>query len=513
MKTRAVLFFIMTALILYFSAQASAQSADQEVVSVVDSPDPVTPGNDLTYTITVRNNGPNSATNGGFNASLDGNLTYISTVAPAGFTCSAFGSSVSCTNPSFAPGTVVFTMTVKLAQHLQAFPDGTVSSNFSPSGTTPDPNNGNNGKSVTTAYDSPQVDVSVTATDSPDPVFPDGNITYTVNVTNGGPDSALNARLNVPLNNTLRFQSITIPAGWSCPSLPSVGGGTSFTCTNPSFAPGTATFTIVLQANDEQFGINDQTITQNFNVNSDSNETDNSENSVNVSTAYVTPDADISVSATDSPDPVLPDGSITYTVTVSNTGPDTAPNVRLNVLLNNTLRFQSITVPVGFDCSSAPPPGGGTSFSCATPSMASGGSATFTIVLQANEEQFGNNSQTIVQNFTVNSGIFDPDNNDNTVSVSTQYAGTATAASVTIAGRVTTARGRGIRNAVVRLVDERGEIRTIVTSPFGYYRFTDVAVGRSYTIIVSAKRHIFAQPTQLLSLAGETEGIDFVAEN
>jgi len=39
------------------SLSALAQSADQEVVSVVDSPDPVIPGNTLTYTITLRNNG------------------------------------------------------------------------------------------------------------------------------------------------------------------------------------------------------------------------------------------------------------------------------------------------------------------------------------------------------------------------------------------------------------------------------------------------------------------------
>src|SRR5439155_17156559 len=41
---------------------ASAQSADLSV-SVVDSPDPVAAGGTVTYTITVRNNGPNAATN------------------------------------------------------------------------------------------------------------------------------------------------------------------------------------------------------------------------------------------------------------------------------------------------------------------------------------------------------------------------------------------------------------------------------------------------------------------
>ncbi|HEX7809515.1 MAG TPA: hypothetical protein VF608_12335, partial [Thermoanaerobaculia bacterium] len=47
-----------------------AQSADQEVVSVVDSPDPVTPGATLSYTVTIRNNGPDPAVNGGLNINL-----------------------------------------------------------------------------------------------------------------------------------------------------------------------------------------------------------------------------------------------------------------------------------------------------------------------------------------------------------------------------------------------------------------------------------------------------------
>lgn len=49
---------------------AFAQSADQEVVSVADKPDPITPGATLTYTITMTNHGPDPAVNGGFNVNL-----------------------------------------------------------------------------------------------------------------------------------------------------------------------------------------------------------------------------------------------------------------------------------------------------------------------------------------------------------------------------------------------------------------------------------------------------------
>ena len=73
----------------------------------------------------------------------------------------------------------------------------------------------------------PSSDLGVTATDSPDPVAPDGDITYAVTVTNAGPDPTTNAHLNVILGGTLLFQSITVPAGWTCPALV-VGYGASF---------------------------------------------------------------------------------------------------------------------------------------------------------------------------------------------------------------------------------------------------------------------------------------------
>lgn len=134
-----------------------------------------------------------------------------------------------------------------------------------------------------------EADLSVTATDVPDPVAPDQNISYTVNVTNNSSNGATNARLNVPLNNTLLFQSISTPSGWTC-ATPPVNGGSSFTCTAATLAAGTtSSFIIELKAAQSQFGTTEQTITQNFNVNSDLTDPNNANNSVNVTTTYLTP--------------------------------------------------------------------------------------------------------------------------------------------------------------------------------------------------------------------------------
>ncbi|HEX8140179.1 MAG TPA: Calx-beta domain-containing protein [Pyrinomonadaceae bacterium] len=90
-------------------------------------------------------------------------------------------------------------------------------------------------------------DLSVSKTDSPDPVAIGNNITYTITVTNGGPDTATSAVLSesVPTNTT--FRSITAPAGWTCPTQPALGGTGAISCTNPSFAVGSSVFTLVVR--------------------------------------------------------------------------------------------------------------------------------------------------------------------------------------------------------------------------------------------------------------------------
>jgi hypothetical protein len=87
------------------------------------------------------------------------------------------------------------------------------------------------------------------------------------------------------------------------------------------------------------------------------------------------------------------------------------------------------------------------------------------------------------------------------------------AASVTVTGRVISANGRGIRNVLVSLVDVSGESRTVVTSTLGYFRFTDVPAGQSYTLSAFAKRYTFSRQSQALSIFEDTTDVFFVAEN
>ncbi|MEA2344659.1 MAG: trimeric autotransporter adhesin [Thermoanaerobaculia bacterium] len=420
MNVRRVL--LVLCLVLFPVAAFAAVSADMGITAT-DSPDPVAPDGNITYTVHVTNAGPSTATTAHLNVVMNGTLLWQSMTVPAGWSCPSlsvgFGGSFTCTAAALASGSDdTFTIVLNAGKAQFGVNNQTINQLFGVNAAESDPNNANNNVTVSTSYVAPHADMQITGSDSPDPVAPDGNITYTVNVTNAGPDATTNAHMNVVLNGTLLFQSMTVPAGWSCPSL-SVGFGGSFTCTAANLGLTTSTFTIVLKAGSAQFGVNNQTINQLFTTNSDWGDPNNANNTVTVSTAYVAPHADMQITASDSPDPVAPDGNITYTVNVTNAGPDAATNAHMNVVLNNTLLWQSMTVPAGWTCPSLSV-GNGASFTC---TAASFGVATsvFTIVLKAGSAQFGVNNQTINQVFTTTTDVADPNNANNTATVSTAY--------------------------------------------------------------------------------------------
>src|SRR5688500_18390829 len=120
---------VLVILSLFIVPALFAQSADQEVVSVVDAPDPVTPGSALSYTVTIRNNGPNAAVTGGLNINLSGALTHTTDVVPAGWTCFWLGNNGTCNTPSFAAGvTETLTINTTVSPSLANFADQTISS-------------------------------------------------------------------------------------------------------------------------------------------------------------------------------------------------------------------------------------------------------------------------------------------------------------------------------------------------------------------------------------------------
>jgi subtilisin family serine protease len=80
-----------------------------------------------------------------------------------------------------------------------------------------------------------------------------------------------------------------------------------------------------------------------------------------------------------------------------------------------------------------------------------------------------------------------------------------------VSGRVLTTDGKGINKAVVKITDSTGFVRQISTSTNGFYRFDNVATGRSYTLVAEHKKYEFEKRT--IILIGNAENVDFVGRS
>lgn len=85
-----------------------------------------------------------------------------------------------------------------------------------------------------------------------------------------------------------------------------------------------------------------------------------------------------------------------------------------------------------------------------------------------------------------------------------------TAANVSVSGRILTANGTGLRNAIVSMTDANGNTRTTRTSSLGYYQFADVEVGETYIVAVQSKRFVFSP--QVVAVNDNIADLDFTAQ-
>ncbi|MEJ7848342.1 MAG: LamG-like jellyroll fold domain-containing protein [Pyrinomonadaceae bacterium] len=81
--------------------------------------------------------------------------------------------------------------------------------------------------------------------------------------------------------------------------------------------------------------------------------------------------------------------------------------------------------------------------------------------------------------------------------------------SVSVTGRMLRGDGRGVSKAIVTISDANGVRTSVLTNPFGYYRFT-ISARTAYLLNTSAKQHNFAPI--VFSAAENIKDFDFVAE-
>lgn len=221
------------------------------------------------------------------------------------------------------------------------------------------------------AAETTAVDLRVTIDDNPDPVLlGGGNLTYTITVTNLGPNDASNVTLTDTLPGSVNYVSDT---GGCTPAVPTV------TCTvgNDNATPGNintgSSFSIDIVVTPTSLGTISNSVT------AGATEADlNSANNTNITEdTLVTTTTDLGITKvkTNPPtEPVLVTDDITYRLTVNNTGSDTG-----DITVTDTL-------PAGSTLVSAT----GTNWTCTgtstvtcvrTATLTAGGSSTVDIVM------------------------------------------------------------------------------------------------------------------------------------
>ena len=211
-------------------------------------------------------------------------------------------------------------------------------------------------------------DLSIALAAVPNPVAANSTLTYTINVTNHGPNDAENVTVTDRLpDGNVQFQSVS-GIGWTCIAL-----GQIVTCTRPLVIVGAAPTITIAITTPSQF----TTLVDTATVATDTTDTNSSNNSQMLPVTGATPLADLSITLDDSPDPVTPstlagcsnNDCVDYVVNVHNAGPATSTGLSVVFTLPIDGTFYSV-IGSGWVC---PAPVDGTITCTRSLSLVSGG--------------------------------------------------------------------------------------------------------------------------------------------
>ncbi|HEC76209.1 MAG TPA: DUF11 domain-containing protein, partial [Thermoplasmatales archaeon] len=270
-----------------------------------DTPDPVYTGGWLTYILYVGNDGQDTAYNVTVTDILPQGVTYIVAVPPP-----------SSTNPLIwnfgdrADGWSQYIYIYVLVEKTE----GSIMNYANITSDTSDLNQANNEDWESTNI-TPLADLSITKSDNPDPVDPGEYLEYTLTVTNNGPSNASNVVIKDTLSNKVTFNyAIPPPDGHS--------GNVYYWQAGSMLAGDSRNITINVTVNSGVAG----TILNIANVTSDTPDL-NQANNEDEEITHTQEEADLQITKSDMPDPVIAGNYLEYTLTITNLGPSDAENV------------------------------------------------------------------------------------------------------------------------------------------------------------------------------------------
>jgi uncharacterized repeat protein (TIGR01451 family) len=389
-------------------------------VTKADTPDPVTAGSNITYTITLTNSGtgPAAANTVTLTDILPANTTFVSCTG-AGFTCTNNAGTVTATNTAAIAASATGTITLIVGVNANT-PANTVITNSATAVTTGDTNAANNTGTTTTtvqAAATTNVDLSVTKTDGVSTVDVGGTLTYTIVFSNAGPSAANGAIVTDLFPATLTNVNFTASGSGGASGFDTSGSGDIDDTVN---LPAGASITYIVTATVSPSATPGGTVMNTATIAPSATVTDtNLGNNSATDTDTITPPnventPDVAVMKTEDQDTVFAGDNLTYTIIVSNPSTNPAANVTLSDAIPGETTFVSFVAPPGWTTST--PLIGGTGFVIATiPTLAAGATATFTLVVNVNSDTFA--GQEITNTVVVTSSTAEATLTNNTSSV------------------------------------------------------------------------------------------------
>lgn len=278
------------------------------------SPTSVTGGGQITYTLTVTNNGPGNSSGYVVNDPLPTALVNPQTTTPG---CSIAAGTLTCQgNPLAVGASATITVTGTAPNPITA----PLTNTATVTGNEQDPNPANNTASAT-VQPLPGADLSLVKTAAPTSVTVGGQVTYTLLVTNNGPADASGVTVDDPL-----------PAGETLVSAnPSQGSCSGATCQLGTILNGGQAQILVTVATSAV-----GTITNTATVNASTFDPNRANNTSSATVSVTSPVpvprttsavSDLSIVKRVNHAAARPGQLLTYTLVVTNHGPDAASGV------------------------------------------------------------------------------------------------------------------------------------------------------------------------------------------
>ncbi len=381
------------------SAVTTVAAGANLVVSKKASTNSVYAGASLIYTIFVTNRGPSTATGVLLTDPLPATTQFISAQTTQGTsTTNGAGTLLTCDIGTLASNAIAqVTLTVRPVGA------GSITNTASASSAITDITPSNNTASVVTTVN-PAAELSVVQNASPNPVFITSNVTFTVVVKNNGPSLATSVVLTNRLVPATNFVSAQTSQG---SITPATNGETAVLTCNLGSLASNATATVTIVANSSVGGW----ITNTANVISALADIVSSNNSASAVVSVVDSSTDLAVSKTASTNSVFIGTDLTYTITITNSGPLTATNTVLTDPLPPRVNFVSAQTTQGNCIQSTN--GAVVTVVCGVGDLSTGATATVTVTVRPVV------TGSITNTATVNSALVDLLLSDNSASVVT----------------------------------------------------------------------------------------------